>query len=73
MDIDIDVLRTNGKVDEVRHMVAGRNESLVGLLDGLVEIRVLHEAPVDEEILVGALLAGSLRFTDKTADAAHLQ
>ena len=36
-----------------------------------MEIGVLHEAAIDEKILMGTLLAGCLGFSDKTADAAH--
>ena len=40
-------------------------QTLVGLLHGLVEIRMLHVAPVDEEALRSSFLAGSLGLGHK--------
>ena len=71
MDIDVNVCGVNVEIYKIRYVRTSRHQSFVGLLDGLVEIGVAHEAAVDEEILVGTCLTGSLRFGGKTLDATH--
>ena len=68
MDVNIDVGRIDLEEDEVRHLVALRNEMGEGLHHSIVEARVTHEASVDEEELRGVLLAGSLGLTHETAN-----
>ena len=62
MDIDIDVLGVDGEVDEIGHLVAIGQKTVEGCEDCLMEIGMLHIAPVNEEILVEPLAAGRLGF-----------
>jgi hypothetical protein len=71
MDVDVDVGRVDVYIYKIRYARACDDQSLVGLLYGLVEVGMLHEATVGEEILVGCLLAGRLRLADESADAAE--
>ena len=71
MDIDVDVGRGDVKIEQVWGLCAVDQESVVGRDHRLMEIGVLHEAAIDEKILVGSLLACSLWLPDITADTAH--
>ena len=57
MDVDINIVRIDGKEQEVRHLLALRNEPLKCSSNSLVEIWMPHVASVDEEILVGHFFA----------------
>ena len=46
-------------------------QTVVSLLDSLVEIRVLHEASIDKEALCHALLSSRFRFSDKASNLTH--
>ena len=71
VDVHIDVVGADIEIYKIRYVRAREYQSLVGLLHGLVEIGVLHIAPVDEEILVGTLLAGGLGLGGEAGDAAE--
>ena len=71
MNVHVDVGGLDVEIDEVRHLHPLRHKTVVGRNDSLVEIRVLHIAAIDEEIVLPALLAGGLRLGDETSDPAH--
>ena len=68
VDIDIDVGGADVEIEEIGDVEAGRDETVVGLLDSLMEIGVAHIAAIDEEILGGSLLAGGLGLGGEAAD-----
>ena len=68
MDIDIDRTRVDCQIDEIIGLAAFGDEILITLHDSFMEIRVLHEAAVDEEILQRAFLASRFRLTDEAFD-----
>ena len=71
MDIHINVLSRHFKIDEIRHLFTHRYQSVKSRQHSLIEIRMLHIAPIGKEILMNTLFAGRLRFTYETADFAH--
>ena len=71
MDVDVDVLRVDVEIEEIRHLLALRHETLIDRHHGLAEIRMAHEAAVDEEELPRAFLLGRLGLAHEAADAAH--
>ena len=71
MDIDIDVGRSHVEIQEIRRLHPLGQQPFVGTDDSLMEVRMLHIAAVDEEILVSALLARCLGLPDEAADGAH--
>ena len=52
-------------------MHARRYQTVVSLLDSLVEVRMLHEASIDEEALCYTFFPCCLRFGHKARDATH--
>ena len=71
MDIHIDRSGIDIDIEEIRHLHALRYHAVVGCDDGLVEIRMPHVSPIDEEEFVTALLAGCLRLAHKARDVAE--
>ena len=71
MDVHIDVGGCDLEIEEVWHLHALRHKTVVGGEDGLMEIGVLHITAVHEEIVVAALLPGSLGFADEAGDRTH--
>jgi hypothetical protein len=69
--VHIDVSRVDLEIYKIRNVRARRYQTIVGLSHRLMERRMLHIAAVDEEILVGALLARCLGLPDEAADGAH--
>ena len=68
MDIHVNVSRVYLEIYKIRYVRARENQSFVCLLDCLMEISMLHIAAVDEEVLMGALLTGRLRFGHKATN-----
>lgn len=52
------------EIYKIRHLFIVGNQTLVGCHDGLGEIRMLHVAAIDEEILMETLLLRTLRRSD---------
>ena len=71
MDVDIDIGWLDSEIDEVWHLFAHRYESLEGCHHRLVEVGMLHVAPVDKEILLGAFLLGCFGLAHISLDAAE--
>ena len=71
MYVYVDVLGVDVEVDEIWNLLSYGQNALVGGHYGLVEIRMLHIAPVDEEVLVGTFLARRLWLADEARDAAY--
>ena len=70
MNVDINRGRADFEVYEIRYVRTIGYQSVVGLHDGLMEIGVLHEAPVDEEVFVGTFPSGCLGFGGKAGNLA---
>ena len=71
MDIHINILRSDFKINKIWNLLAYRNKPLKGILHCLMKISMLHVASVHEKELMCALLLGRLGFTYETADFAH--
>ena len=56
MDVDVDVLRAHGEIEEIGHLLIGGNQSVECRDHRLVEVWMAHVATIDEEILRVALL-----------------
>ena len=56
MDVDVDVLRAHGEIEEIGHLLIGGNQSVECRDHRLVEVGMAHVATIDEEILRVALL-----------------
>ena len=65
--VHIDIRRVHLEIHEVRHLLALGNQVLVSIHHSLVEIRVPHVPPVDEEVLVRPFLAGRLGLGHEAA------
>ena len=70
MDIDINIGGADLYIYKIRYVRARRNQAVISLHDGLVEIGMFHETAVDKEIFVTTFLFGGLRFGCKTSNAA---
>ena len=68
MYVHIDVLGRHIKIEEIGHLLALGDEMGVGFHHRLVEIGMSHEAPVDEEELMGSLLASRLGLAHEARD-----
>lgn len=66
MYVDIYVFWVDIEIDKVRHLLALRHKPLVNGLYGLVEIRVSHKPPIDEEKLLNAFLFRRLGLAHKS-------
>ncbi|CDB11697.1 unknown [Bacteroides sp. CAG:633] len=62
MNVHIDIGRIDLKINEIRNLLAGRNQLLVSLHHCLVKIGMTHVTPVHEEILMCPFLACRLRL-----------
>ena len=71
MNVDIDVFRIHLEIEEVRHLLTQRYQSVVSCHYRLVEIRVLHVSSVDKEELMNTLLPCRLRLAHKAPHLAH--
>ena len=71
MDIYVNILRIHGEKDEIRNLFTRRNKPFHRLLNGFMEIRMLHESSVDEEELRCSALLGRLRFADISPYSAY--
>ena len=71
MDVDIDVVGIDIKVQKIRHLFALWNQSVVSSHHRLIEIRMLHISSVHEEKLMGSFLACSFRLSHKTGNLTH--
>ena len=71
MDIDVDIGRADLEINEIRNVHPRRYQPVVSLLHGLMEIRMLHEATVDEEIFCHSLLTCGLGFGNKSRNLTH--
>ena len=71
MNIHIYILWGDREIDEVRNLLASRNEAFKWRHDRLVKVGMLHIAPIDEEKLLGTFLPGGLRFPHKALDGTH--
>ena len=70
MNIHIDIGCRHFEIDEIRHLLSNGNKSVESALNSLVEIRMLHIAPIYEEILMSPFLLGRLRFSHKAMNVA---
>ena len=69
MDIDVDALRVDLETDEIVGLRVGRDEILVAIENGAMEVRMLHVAAVDKEILQCVAAPGSHGKTDEARDS----
>ena len=70
MDVHVYVFGRHVKIDKIGHLLALGHQAVKGCDNGLVKIRVLHVAAVDEEILRGVLLACRFGLAHKAAQLA---
>ena len=71
MDVHVNVVGVHIEVDKVRHLLAFGHKTVVRHHHCLMEIRMLHVATVDEEVLMSALLTRRLGLTHEAGDATH--
>ena len=71
MYVDIDVGGVHVEVDEVRHLLAGRHESLVSTHHRLMKIGVFHVALVGKEVLMSVFFACRFGLTHKAGNLAQ--
>ena len=71
MDVDVDVLGVDIKINEVWHLLALGNQAFEGRHDRLVEIRMPHVSAINKEVLLGAFLAGTLGFAHKAMNGTN--
>ena len=71
MDVHINFSGVHFEIEEIGHLHVAGDNLAESLRHCLGEIGVAHVASVDEEVLVGALLACRLRLAHKSPDTHH--
>ena len=59
------------EIEEVRHLHAFGNHTIVGCHHRLMEIGMFHITAIDKEVITPTLLPGCLGFTHETRDGSH--
>ena len=68
MNVYINVRRRYFKIKKVRNLLSLRDKSIERSDDRLMKIRVFHITFINEEVLLGRLLACRLWFPNKAMD-----
>ena len=71
VDIYIDILRLNIKINKVRNLLSLWQKPIKGRLNRLTKIRVTHKTPVHKEILLCPFLFCRFGLTHKTANTTN--
>ena len=68
MNVYINIRRRYFKIKKVRNLLSLRDKSIERSDDRLMKIQVFHITFINEEVLLGRLLACRLWFPDKAMD-----